>query len=73
MGAARNLLNDWYEGKDLDDLEDFEPISPSTPKLTDERIARRSNQRRIDERRAQSRAAKEKLLEADERETTAAS
>lgn len=75
MGAARNLLNDWYEGKDLDDLDDFEPISPSTPsrEAAPEFVIRRSNHKRIDKARAVRRESKERLLEADKGERASAS
>jgi len=74
MGAARNLLNDWCEGKDLDDLEDFVPMNPSTirPDMLPETVMRRSNRKRIDKSRAAKRESKEKLIAADEREKASA-
>ena len=74
MGAARNLLNDWNEGKDLDDLEDFIPIIPShsTPDAIPERVTRRSNRKRRDVTRAVRRETKEKLLETDATEAASA-
>jgi len=66
MGAARNLLNDWQNGSDLDDLESFTPIS-SSPKYQDmpDTVMRRSNHKKIDRAIAVRRQSKENLLETD--------
>ncbi len=72
-GGARNLTNDWRED-DLDDLQDFVPVSPKShnPDTLDEVYMRKSNHKKIDRARADRRASKERLNEADEDERASA-
>lgn len=68
-GGARNLVHDWLDGDDLEDLETFVPISPNTtnPDTLPETVIRRTNKKRIDKVREIRRASKESVLnEADE-------
>lgn len=67
-GGARNLVNNWEEGSDLEDLYDFEPMpTHPTPDTLPETVIRKTHNKRIDQMRNTRRASKESTLnEADE-------